>query len=169
MKKNTFFILLLCLVTFACSKKPKSKLLFSSKMNSIENVITKSLVTIDLHNSKDGNGSLKFVVDKPITIKLFEIPVTNIHNAKLIYRAYLKCKNLKGKAYLEMWCHFKNLGEYFSRGIYHSISGDMDWNLNEIYFFLKKEQYPDLIKLNIVVDGTGIIWVDKVQLLAFIY
>jgi hypothetical protein len=35
----------------------------------------------------------------------------------------------------------------------------------QIPFFLKKGEKPDYVKLNIVINGTGTVWIDDVRLL----
>jgi hypothetical protein len=45
------------------------------------------------------------------------------------------------------------------------VSGTTDWASYEVAFLLKKGQKPDLIKLNLVVEGKGQIWLKAVELL----
>jgi len=45
------------------------------------------------------------------------------------------------------------------------VTGSNDWATYETPFFLKKGEKPDLIKLNLVVKGSGKIWVKDVELL----
>ena len=60
---------------------------------------------------------------------------------------------------------FPGKGEFFSRGLESPVSGSNDWGSDETPFFLKKGEKPDLIKLHLVVKGTGKIWVKDVELL----
>jgi hypothetical protein len=98
-------------------------------------------------------------------IRLFEVPEPAVENCKVIYRAKLKTEDLSGPAYLEMWCRFPGLGEAFSRGLDNQVNGSNDWASYEIPFFLKKGEKPDLIKLNLVVKGSGKIWIKDIELL----
>jgi hypothetical protein len=82
----------------------------------------------------------------------------------LIYKAKLKTKDVQGKVYLEMWCSFPGLGEFFSRSLNSPLSGTVDWTTIETPFFLKKGQKPELIKLNVVINGQGILWIDDISL-----
>jgi hypothetical protein len=102
---------------------------------------------------------------KPTVVRLFEIDDINVENATLIYRAKLKTVNVDGKVYLEMWCHFPGKGEFFSRGLATPLTGTTDWTTEETPFFLKKGEKPDYVKLNLVIDGTGTVWIDAVSLL----
>jgi hypothetical protein len=63
-----------------------------------------------------------------------------------------------------MWCSFPELGEFFSRSLNSPLSGTVDWKTIETPFFLKKGQKPELIKLNVVINGQGILWIDDISL-----
>jgi hypothetical protein len=102
---------------------------------------------------------------KEQTIRLFEIENPGVERCMVMYRAKLKTENLKDRAYLEMWCRFPGRGEFFSRGLEHAVTGSNDWASYETPFFLKKGEKPDLIKLNLVVKGSGKVWVKDVELL----
>ena len=45
------------------------------------------------------------------------------------------------------------------------MSGTVDWARYETPFYLKRDQRPDLIKLNVVVEGQGTVWLRNVELL----
>jgi hypothetical protein len=102
---------------------------------------------------------------KPQTIRLFEVTAPDVEKCRVIYRAKLKSEGLDGQTYLEMWCRFPGQGEFFSRGLDNTVSGSNDWASYETPFLLKKSEKPDLIKLNVVVKGTGKVWIKDVELL----
>ena len=83
----------------------------------------------------------------------------------MTYRAELKAEGLQGRGYLEMWCRLPGRREFFSKGHKQAVSGTVDWARYEIPFYLKRGQKPDLIKLNVVVEGQGTLWVRNVELL----
>jgi hypothetical protein len=64
-----------------------------------------------------------------------------------------------------MWCNFAGRGEYFARALQAPLSGSTEWTSQETLFFLKKGDNPDNVKLNVVIDGTGTVWVDDVRLI----
>jgi hypothetical protein len=130
----------------------------------LENVLTRSDVSFDQAISSDGNGALKIVANQPATVRLFEVRNLNVENARLLYQARLRTEELEGQVYLEMWCHFPGLGEFFSRGLHAPLSGSVEWTMQEIPFFLQQGQNPDVVKLNVVVNGKGTVWVDDVVL-----
>lgn len=102
---------------------------------------------------------------KAQTIRLFEVKEPSVEDCMVIYRTKLKTEGVEGQAYLEMWCRFPGKGEYFSRGLDNTVTGSNDWASYETPFFLKKGERPDLIKLNLVIKGTGKVWVKDVELL----
>jgi tRNA A-37 threonylcarbamoyl transferase component Bud32 len=99
-------------------------------------------------------------------MRLFELPVKQVDDCVILYRAKLKTENLQGRVFLEMWCRLPERGEFFSRGLDQVLVGTNDWASYEIPFFLKKGETPDLLKLNLNVEGAGKIWIKDVQISA---
>jgi hypothetical protein len=158
-----FFILLLLVP--ACSKNSaEGELLASFPLDSIEGVITRDGVEFDKTTSADGSGSLKITASGDRIVQLFETGNLNAEDCVLYYRAKIKTENLSGQAYLMMLCHFTGKGEFFSKGLGAVKSGNMDWSTAETVFLLKKGENPDNIKLQLVINGNGIIWIDDVEL-----
>ena len=112
----------------------------------------------------EGDGWVVNVKD-PQTVRLFEVGGLELEQCLLTYRAHMKTEALSGRAFLEMWCRFPGRGEFFSKGIHQAVSGTTDWASYEVPFLLKKGQKPDLIKLNLVVEGQGRVWLKAVELL----
>ncbi len=98
------------------------------------------------------------------TVRLHEIADPGVEACLVTYRARIRSEDLAGRAYLEMWCRFPGQGEFFSKGFAHSVKGTTDWASYETPFFLKPGQRPDLIKLNVVVEGTGRLWMKEIEL-----
>jgi len=134
-------------------------------LDSMEGLIAQSGVTIDKQISSDGNGSLRIEATEPTTIRLFEIGDIDIENAHLIYQARVRTEDVEGQAYLEMWCHIAGLGDFFSRGLDRPLTGSTDWVTEETPFLLKEGQNPDNVKLNLVINGKGTVWIDDIRLL----
>jgi len=99
------------------------------------------------------------------TVRLFEVADPLTEACLLTYRARIRTEGLAGRAYLEMWCRLPGRGEFFSKGIDQAATGTTDWGSYETPFYLKKGQRPDLIKLNIVVEGSGTVRIKDVELL----
>lgn len=112
-----------------------------------------------------GGASLRIHATKPVRIRLASFGNIDIEDARLIYQASVRSEDIEGAAYLEMWCQFFGMGEYFSRGLDYPILGTSDWEVRSTPFFLQRGQNPDSVKLNLVIDGSGTVWVDDLKLL----
>lgn len=157
--------LLALALALACSPDgPGEKVLVRIPLDSLDEVITKSGVTLDSDVTTDGRGSIKIEASQPVTVRIAEIPGLSVEAARLIYRARLRSAGLQGQAYLEMWCVFPGRGEYFSRALQSPLTGTNDWVSQETPFLLQKGQRPSRVKLNLVVDGRGTVWLDEVAL-----
>ncbi len=149
-----------------CSKTAQQEVeLKRFPVDSLDGIITQSGAELDKETSSDGKGSLRIHATGPTVVRLFEVSDTEAENARLTYRAKLRSAELQGQAYLEMWCRFPGKGEFFSRGLQNPVTGTMNWITAEAPFFLKQGERPDLIKLNLVVDGKGTVWIDDIRLL----
>ncbi|MBX9770164.1 MAG: hypothetical protein K2X29_02265 [Candidatus Obscuribacterales bacterium] len=135
--------------------------------DTIDDVITKSGVATDRKSGKDNKPAIRLTAGKLTVFKLFEVDVPAKDNTRLVYRAAVKTKDVKGKVFLEMWCHIPNKGEFFSRGLDQPLTGTTEWSTNETPFFLKKGDIPDKVKLNLVVDGSGTAWINDVALTSY--
>ena len=160
---STMIISFVLCFTLACAPaSPPEEVLREIPLDTLDEVITKSGVTIDPEVTTDGRGSLKIEASGPTTVRIAEIDDLSVDNARLIYRARLRSEGLQGKAYLEMWCVFPGQGEFFSRALHAPISGTNDWMSQETPFFLKEGQDPSRVKLNLVIEGEGTVWLDQI-------
>jgi len=110
----------------------------------------------------EGKGSIKITTAWPTIICLGEVKGLNIENAKLLYKAKVKA-DLTGSAFLEMWCHVAG-GQYFSKGMNSTVGGKEDWKQIETPFLLQAGQKPEKVTLNLVINGTGTLWIDDIVL-----
>ena len=159
-------VVLVLLLSPGCSNQAQQEVeLKRFPVDSLDGIITQSGAELDQDTSTDGKGSLRIHAAGPTVVRLFEVTDVDVENARLTYRAKLRSSKLRGQAYLEMWCRFPGRGEFFSRGLQSPVTGTMNWMSAETPFFLKKGERPDLIKLNLVIDGKGTVWIDDVRLL----
>ncbi len=118
--------------------------------------------------SRDGvqvdGDSWKITADVPRSVRLFEVPRPDFGNGPFCYRAQLRAEQVQGRAYLEMWVRFPGRGEFFSKGLNATLSGTTGWAECEIPFLLRDGERPDLIRLNLTVEGTGTVWIKDIQL-----
>jgi hypothetical protein len=166
---KTFALSIACLaviVSFGCLKNAADVVeLKHYPVNSMDGVISKTGVQFDKDISTDGNGSLRITGDRPTTIRLYETGDIDVEDRRLVYQAKLRTEDVDGQVFIEMWCHFPQKGEFFSRAMQSPLSGTNEWLSQETPFFLKKGENPDNVKINIVVNGKGTVWVDDIHLL----
>lgn len=159
-----FFSLLMIACTNSQSQTPPVELKHFS-LNSVEDIRATTGVSFDQQISSDGKGSIRVDATEPMIVPLFEVTDVSIENATLIYRASLQSQKLDGKAFLEMWVRVPGKGEFFSRSLDRPITGTTSWMTIATPFFLQAGQKPDLIRLNLVVQGKGRVWIDDIHLM----
>jgi hypothetical protein len=165
-----FFLFAGCIVLifslWACTKPSRQAVEIKHyPLDALDGIITRSGVQFDDVISKDGKGSLKIAVAEPTVIRLFETGDIDIEDARLLYQAMVRTEGVQGQVFLEMWCHFPGRGEFFSRGLQSPVSGTTEWTSVETPFFLQKGGNPDNVKLNLVINGTGTVWIDDIHLI----
>lgn len=149
----------------ACSAGGRSEeVLARIPLDSTDELITRSDVSLDREVTVDGGGSIRIDAPEPLTVRIAEIEMPPVESARLVYRARLRSAGLVGRAYLEMLCDFPGQGEYFSRGLQAPLEGTNDWLFGETPFLLQEGQRPSRVKLNLVIDGKGTVWIDDVVL-----
>ncbi len=162
---RTFVVCISMLTVFALfGCKPKVVEINKFSLDSMEGIITQSDVEIDKSVSSDGKGSLKINATAPAVIHLFETGDIDAEDARLLYQAKVRTEGFEGQVFLEMWCHFPGKGDFFSRNLHSPLSGTMNWTSVETPFFLKKGENPDNVKLNVLINGKGIVWIDDIRL-----
>ena len=147
-----------------CSGNSPEESLRHFRIEGLEGVLSRSGVEFDTAQSHDGNGSLRLTATAPTTFRLYELDDLDLDDAVLIYRAHLRSQDVQGKAYLEMWCQFPGKGEFFSRALHAPLTGTTEWTRQETPFRLEAGQNPDHVKLNLVIEGAGTVWIDDVVL-----
>lgn len=170
MKSLAFFFCIMVLGSLVGCSQSKEKFKEQAvkikhfPLDSVEGVITQSGIEMDKEISIDENGSLRLTAKEPTVVRLFETGDIDIEDALLIYQAKVRTEGVEGKAYLEMWCNFPGKGEFFSRSLQRPLTGTTDWTTEETPFFLQKGENPDNVKLNLVIDGKGTVWIDDIRL-----
>lgn len=161
-----FFSFSMMVLAASCSQGPvQPEEIGLFPVDDMEGLITRSGVEIDKEITSDGNGSLRITATEPVTVKLYETGDIAIEKSQLIYRARLRTEDVAGQVYLEMWCSFPGKGEFFSRALQSPLSGTNEWSSQETPFFLDKGENPDNVKMNLVINGKGTVWIDDIKLL----
>ena len=164
---NKYSILSIPLMIFlflSCSIQIKRAELKHFPIDNLNGLVAQSGIQFDKAVSSDGKGSIKIEAAGPVAVPLFIIDDVRIDDTQLIYEAKVKSESLNGQTYLEMWCVSKDEGEYYSRGFDSAIAGTTDWQTIKTVFLLRKNEMPDQIKLNVVVNGVGTVWIDDIHL-----
>ena len=164
---NNYFLFslsLLCALLLSCNIQTEKSELKYFPVDDLNGIVSQSEVQLDKNISDDGNGSIKIETSKPISIQLYTIDDVKLDDAQIIYEANVKSEGVSGQVYLEMWFVFKDKGEFFSRGFDSVISGTSDWKTIRTVFDLRTGEVPDQIKLNVVLNGVGTIWIDDIHL-----
>lgn len=168
MRKRTWLIPVLTLIAglmMSCPKPTRNDIVLKKySCDSLDGLIQLSGIELDDRVLSEGKGALKVTLTEPSVIRLFETGDVDIAQAALVYQAKLRTEGIQGRVYLEMWCHFEGRGEFFSRGLDSPLSGTNNWTSAEIPYFLKAGENPDNVKLNLVGEGTGTVWVDDIRL-----
>jgi hypothetical protein len=164
MKKINIFISIVMFLFSGCQHESVRKELKEFPIDKTSQLPVSENMVFDPQISADSNGSLLIYCSSSNRFRLFETGDLDIEDAKIIYSADIKTELSEGSALLEMWCSFGSEGEYFSRGINAKVSGFSGWQRPEIYFFLKKGENPVNIKLNILIEGKGKVWIDNIKL-----
>jgi hypothetical protein len=134
-------------------------------LDDLEQVRAVTGISMDTSVSSDGRGALRIDAAEPMVVPLFEVTDVSVEEAVLVYQAALRSENLDGKAFLEMWVRIPGKGEFFSRALDRPLTGTMSWMTVAAPFFLQAGQKPDLIRLNLSVQGRGRVWIDDIRLL----
>ncbi len=133
-------------------------------------IITQTGVEIDRSNEANGGESLLIDAAEPMTVELFELHEQDFSNKRLTYKAQLRSKDLtatedsRGISYLELLAKFPDGEELVSRGPRVPISGTQDWTAANAVLYVDKGGAPESVKLNLVVEGRGKVWLDSVKL-----
>jgi len=150
------------LLLLACSRLGGE--ISSYPLDGISGVISRGNVAIDEDIKAQGEGSLRISATVPTVVSLFETGDIDVEGAKLVYKAMIRTGEVKGRVYLEMLMDRPEGGQLFARGIDAALTGTNDWKAQSISFALKEGQNPKNVRLNVVIDGTGTVWVDDVKL-----
>ncbi|MGB3365834.1 MAG: hypothetical protein WBB48_13760 [Thermodesulfobacteriota bacterium] len=171
MIRTTYLILLIFSIYCALSNKSlaQAETEFVFPISSVQELITQSGVEIDREITADNNGSLLINTDKPIKVELFELD-KDFKNKRLKYKAQIRSENLtgtdelRGISFIELVATFPDGEELISRGPRVPISGTTDWRTAETVLYVDKGNAPENVKLNLIVEGQGKVWLDAVKL-----
>lgn len=164
--KNLYFVSLIILsMTILNCSNAETAVLFSDSMNSNTQLRQSDNMHFTSDISSDSDGSYMLPADSSAVFPLLAVHNIDVENTVIVYSAYVKTIDVKGRCYLEMWCFFPGRGRFFSRGLDNTLTGNNDWTEVTTPFFLKEGENPDSIHLNLIIEGSGTVYIDNIRLL----
>lgn len=162
---NRVVLAVVGLAAIGCSMpKASTRVIYSDRLSSLDAIITRTSVTLDTAISPDRKGVIRLDSTGPTTIQLAEVRPGDVEGVTLVYRGHLRTQVLRGHAYLEMLCSIRGVGEFPSKLLESPVTGTTDWVSQQTEFFVEKGRQIEMIKLNVVIDGPGIVWVGPILL-----
>jgi len=108
--------------------------------------------------------------DQPLTVTLLTIDRPPITRATYALIGMVRCENVKGKAYLELWSHFPSGKPCFSRtlagaGPLRHLEGSCGWRPFVLPFYAREgDPPPERLVFNVVLPGPGVVHLGTVRL-----
>ena len=165
--RNSMWLLtafLALLAAISCARRPEGPIeIFHDSISAASRIVDASEFDFVADGSSDGDGCLRVKTSGSRTLSLFLIDEPDVEETVLYYTVRARTENLMGKVYVEMLCNVPGRGEFFSRGLRGPISGTTGWTSLETPFILKKGDRPDRIRLNVVIQGSGVVWLDDAR------
>ena len=103
----------------------------------------------------------------PVTVAIIEPPA--IKGPRYAVTGQVRYESVEGVGYLEMWNHFSNGGEYFSRtladvGPMMKLQGNSGWRPFTLPFDATGASAPTRLVVNVVLPGRGVVYLSPLQL-----
>lgn len=135
-------------------------------LNSLGELASSEDVSIDTSITTDSVGSARVDATEAITVTLLELTDLDAQNTTLTFEARLRSQDLEGMAHLEMEVYLpEQEASIRTLGLGRMVSGTTEWVVATTSFYFQPAQQPEAVRLNLVVDGAGTVWVDEVRLL----
>jgi len=103
-----------------------------------------------------------------MTVLTIENP--GVTEATYAVTGQVRCEDVEGEGYLEMWNHFPDGGAYFSRtagkhGLLKHLTGSSAWRDFSLPFYvLEGTQRPEKLVINVVLPGRGTVYLGPLRL-----
>ena len=103
----------------------------------------------------------------PVTVAIIERPA--IKGQRYAVTGQVRYEGVEGAGYLEMWSHFPNGGQYFSRtlgdvGPMMKLQGSSEWRQFTLPFDATGAPPPTRLVVNVVLPGRGVVYLGPLQL-----
>jgi len=144
-----------------CSGAPQ--VLYHNKLESLDGLLTRDGVTLETQ-AWQGRAGMRIEAHGPTSVRLAEVQTKGAEVVVLTYRGHLRAANLKGRAYLEMRCSIPGKGELVSRALDAAVAGTSEWVTQATRLSLGNEPRAQTVRLNVQIEGSGVVWVSNVLL-----
>ena len=133
-------------------------------VNDVSGLTTTLGVELDSEISADGGGSLRVTAVEPRTIDLYQLREIEDGESQLIYQAKLRTEEFDGRVYPEIRCELADGKVIVARGLPAALSETEDWTTVETALLLLNGHVPETVVLALVLEGTGVAWIDDISL-----
>jgi hypothetical protein len=155
--------LIVLLFAMACSNAQSPGVLYHNQLDSLDGILSSPGVTLDTSTSR--GIAIRIESQAPRSVRLAEVRTLGAPTVVLTYRGHLRAEKQTGKAYLEMRCNMPQKGVLVSRITSGSkIAGTTDWVTQATRLSLGEQPGPQIVSLNVAVEGAGVVWVDNILL-----
>lgn len=154
-KGISFLFFCLGLAAFANAAEPVAE-------NSCQ-VLPSPMLIIDGDNKSEGDASIRVDAPAPCRITIAKFSGVDFDQFRLVTSAKLKSELTRGSAVFETLVRVKD-GFYFSRALDKPVKEKTDWTEVKTFFNFKKNEHPDEIFVNLIIEGSGSVWIDEIKL-----
>lgn len=122
-------------------------------------------VAFDREESADGGGSLRAESARPRTVRLYEVRnPRGLEGRLIVLTARLKSVGIRGEAFPELWIHESGRSDVQVRNPAGVVLKTQDWTPVRIEYRCERGERPDLLRVNLVIDGYGRAWIDDIRI-----
>jgi len=151
------------LFALGCSNAQSPGVLYHNRLDSLDGILSNPGVTLD--TSTPRGIALRIESQAPRSVRLAEVQTLDAQTVVLTLRGHLRAERLTGRAYLEMRCNMPQKGVLVSRATSQSeVAGTTDWVTQATRLSLGEQPGPQIVSLNVAIEGAGIVWVDNILL-----
>jgi hypothetical protein len=100
----------------------------------------------------------------PTVVRLVEVQTKEADAVVVTYRGHVRAANLRGRAYLEMRCSIPGKEELIAGARDTAVEGTTEWVTQVTRLSLGSQPKPQTVRLNVQVEGSGVVFVHNVLL-----
>ena len=138
----------------------------SYSLDDLDHVIMGDYLTLDTETPAEGTACVKMSSEMPITIDLYEAPLSSPEKGALVLEGQIRTEEMAGSAFLRMEATLSGGATAAKRQkLSTAPSGTADWTPCEVVLYLSEKARPSRVKISFVLDGFGTAWVDDLHLI----